>query len=591
MSDPGTTHDWRDRFRAPAVIRAEVARSNPDRGVAVADVDDRMQAHAWDRAAGSMTPVTSSDAAVTTAAISADGQWIYAMVEEEPGTELGHLHAFPFGGGPSRDLTPSLDPYASFLFRPTGGGVAALAGIGGGQALIVAGDDGAEVISLPSAPFGLVVSPDETRAAVTLATPGAGMVPLLQLLDLGTGKVLAQAEGTSGWAMWGDLVAVGFVDGDWIRPGFWDGSTVDPIPVDIPGDVTPVDWSADGSTILLAQSHRSRSALFLHQVSTGALTPLHRPPGGSYPPLLGSPSSLVANDRALTIWSDAAHPWRAVEITSGGFGAVLPPGEQPTFPGPAWEEFTFPSAGGVEVQGWLLRPEGEGPWPTVVYTHGGPTSVAGPTFVPVCSAWFDVGFAVASINYRGSTTFGVSFREALTGNIGGPDVDDVVFARRWLVEGGIADPGRVVKNGYSYGGYLTLQALGTHPELWAAGIAGAPVTDWAMMYQDANDMLRGYQKSLFGATPEELPELHSRASPRSYVDAYQAPLLISQPEADSRTPIRPVRQFVEDLRAAGKEVELRLLRGGHAGSGKEQTIEMVESWLDFAASVVDPGPG
>jgi dipeptidyl aminopeptidase/acylaminoacyl peptidase len=192
---------------------------------------------------------------------------------------------------------------------------------------------------------------------------------------------------------------------------------------------------------------------------------------------------------------------------------------------------------------------------------------------------------VASINYRGSTNFGRYFREALTGRIGGPDIDDVVWAWRWLVDSRIADPDRVVKSGYSYGGYLTLQALGTHPELWVAGVVGAPIADWVISYEDQNDILRGYQLSLFGGPPEDLPEAYAKASPRTYAANYQAPILISQPENDPRTPIRPVQMFVDDLRAHDKTVALQLLRGGHAGSGVEQTIEMMESWLDFAAAV------
>ena len=51
-----------------------------------------------------------------------------------------------------------------------------------------------------------------------------------------------------------------------------------------------------------------------------------------------------------------------------------------------------------------MTPAGDGPWPTIVYTHGGPTSVASPTFDPMCQAWVDSGYAILSVNYRGSTT-------------------------------------------------------------------------------------------------------------------------------------------------------------------------------------------
>jgi dipeptidyl aminopeptidase/acylaminoacyl peptidase len=139
--------------------------------------------------------------------------------------------------------------------------------------------------------------------------------------------------------------------------------------------------------------------------------------------------------------------------------------------------------------------------------------VAGPTFHPICQAWVDSGFALLSVNYRGSTSFGDAYREALTGDIGGVDVADMVAGRRWLVESGIAAPDAVILNGYSYGGYLTLQCMAVHADLWAGGIAGAPVADWIGVGEDQNATLDAYDVALFGP---DTPETHAhkvRASP------------------------------------------------------------------------------
>ena len=579
--------DWRDRFRAPAVISSHVARSNPDRGVVITDIDDKFQAYAWDRSDGSIRVVTDAKAAVITTAISHDGNWIYALVENEAGTEIGHIHRFSFDGALSEDTTPELSYYTSFGFIPTPTGLAAVVGMDGGQAIVVVDEQGARALAMPSLVIGLGVAPDGKQAAVTMATPGEGMVPMMRVIELGTGDVLGEGSDMQGGAMHGKEVAVGFVAGDWVRPGIWEGGAVHPIETDLPGNITPVDWAQDGSTILLTQSHRSKTALHLYEVSTRSVVAIASPPGAAYP---ASNAQLVKPRRVISLWSDANNPWRVFESTPKGYELALDLDEQTSFPGPQWEEFTFPSTGGAAIQGWLLRPTGEGPWPTVLYTHGGPTSVAGPTFSPIASAWYDAGFAVASVNYRGSTTFGESFREALTGSLGGLDIEDVVAARTWLVENGIAEPDAIVKNGYSYGGYLTLQSLGTHPDLWAAGVAGAPIADWRMSYEDSNDVLRGYFVSIWGGTPDEVADSMERGSPRTYVSDYQAPLLISQPEGDSRTPMRPVQLFVDELKEHGKQVELRIMSGGHAGSGIAQTVEMVESWLEFAADILDkPG--
>lgn len=574
--------DWRDRFRAPAVTSAQVARENEGRGVVITDIDDKFQAYAWDRREGSLRQVTDAKSAVISTAISHDGQWIYAIVETEAGTEIGHVHRFSFDGSWSEDITPDLPYYSSFGFTPTAEGLLIVAGLEGRQSVLVVDEEGVRALPMPSLVL-RVLPAQGNGAVVTMTTPGRGMVPMTQVVDTVSGAVLAEARDASVGATNGARIAVGFIEGDWVRPGIWQEGEVSPIEVDIEGDVTPTDWSADGSTILLSQSHRSKSALYLYEVGAGEIVPLASPPGGTYPMSL---AKLIDSRRAISVWSDANNPWRVFESTPQHYALALDLTEQRSFPGPLWEEFTVPSPEGHEIQSWLLRPEGEGPWPTVVYTHGGPTSVAGPMFSPLAGAWFDAGFAVASINYRGSTTFGESFRESLTGNLGGPEVADVVAATRWLVDNGVARPDAIVKNGYSYGGYLTLQLLGTHPDLWAAGVAGAPIADWRMTYEDSNDVLKGYFVSIWGGTPDQLGAVMDNASPRTYVSEYQAPLLISQPEGDSRTPMRPVQRFVDEMRDNGKDVDLRILAGGHAGSGIGQTIEMMESWLEFATRVV-----
>ncbi|MDX1468083.1 MAG: prolyl oligopeptidase family serine peptidase [Acidimicrobiia bacterium] len=575
--------DWRDRFRAPAVTFAQVARDEASRGVVITDIADKFQAYAWDRSRGSIRQVTDAKGAIIASAISRDGNWIYAMVENEAGTEIGHLHRFSFDGSYSEDVTPGLPYYTSFGFAPTLSGLVAVAGIEGKQALLVVDAETVRVIHVPSLVQGLAVTKDGTRAAVTMTTPGQGMVPMMHVLDLESEEVLYELPNMRGGAILDEQVAVSYVDGEWAAPAIWSDGSVTPLKVRLDGSVTPVDWSEDGSTILLSQSFRSSSQLHLYHVETGEVTQLISPPGATYPM---SYPSLVDAQRALSIWSDANNPWRVFELGPEGYEVSLQLEEQKTFPGPLWEEFTFSSTGGIEIQGWLLRPEREGPWPTILYTHGGPTSVSGPSFAPISSAWYDSGFAVAAINYRGSTTFGESFREALTGNLGGPDVEDVVAARNWLVDQGIAEPDSIVKNGYSYGGYLTLQGLGTHPDLWAAGVAGAPIADWKMAYEDSNDVLKGYFVSMWGGTPDELGEAMVKGSPLTYAANYEAPLLISQPEGDSRTPLRPVRTFVETLKENGKEVDLRIMSAGHAGAGISQTIEMMESWIDFAKRAV-----
>ena len=85
----------------------------------------------------------------------------------------------------------------------------------------------------------------------------------------------------------------------------------------------------------------------------------------------------------------------------------------------------YQSGDGTPIQAWLVTPEGEGPFPTIVHTHGGPTAVMTETYNPSFQAWVDHGFAVFSINYRGSTTFGKEFARSIYGHLGEYEVQDM----------------------------------------------------------------------------------------------------------------------------------------------------------------------
>lgn len=575
--------DWRDRFRAPATFAARVAPENTDHGVLISDRDGALQAYAWDVPAGTVRALTTGDAATLEAAISTDGRHIYFMVEDEPGTEIGHLHAVPFEGGEPVDMTPDLPSYVLYGVLERDGVVAGAVGLEGVASVLLI--DGEETSTYPAEgmPWDLAIDPGSDLIALTETTPGEGMVTRVRAISISTGETIATLPAARAGAIGGGVVAVAYSEGEWERPALWrPGAAPEPISTDVPGDLVPNDLSPEGTKVLLAQHHRASVLPFLFDTASGEMRPVPGP-GGAID--VWSSAQLIDDGTVLASWSDAHTPMRPIVSTSEGWEAANA-GAVPEFPGAEWEEVTFPSSGGVEIQGWLLRPEGTGPWPTVLYTHGGPTAVALPTFRRIEQAWVDHGYALLSVNYRGSVTFGESFREALTGNIGLVDIDDVVAARSWLVASGIADPDQIVKHGYSYGGYLTLQALGVHPELWACGIAGAPVADWTLGHELSNDLLRAYDLSLFGASPDELPDRYHEASPIAYVDNYTAPLYISQPENDTRTPFEPVKRFVEELDARGKQVELHLMPAGHAGAGTEQEIDMVERWFAFADGVL-----
>jgi dipeptidyl aminopeptidase/acylaminoacyl peptidase len=165
-------------------------------------------------------------------------------------------------------------------------------------------------------------------------------------------------------------------------------------------------------------------------------------------------------------------------------------------------------------------------------------------------------------------------------------MEDVAAAHHWLVKEGISQPDAIFLTGGSYGGYNTLMGLGKWPDLWAGGMALVVIADWAMMYKDSADTLRGYEVALFGGTPQEKPEQYRLSSPITFAESVKAPVLIIQGRNDTRTPARPAQVYVERLKALGRSVEVHWFEAGHLGTGVEQDIQNFESMLRFAYRVL-----
>jgi dipeptidyl aminopeptidase/acylaminoacyl peptidase len=327
--------------------------------------------------------------------------------------------------------------------------------------------------------------------------------------------------------------------------------------------------------------------LLVCDLLTNEIRRLHHPRGfyGMGAPFTAA--TAVTDAEIIIGWQDSTHPPQLVALdaqTGRKRGTVLASGPVP--PGRRWRSVAFSSADGETVQAWLALPKGSGPFPTILHTHGGPETQTVEYFMPNSQAWLDHGFAWLAINYRGSTGFGRPFREKIWGNLGEWEVADMLAAREWLISEGIAAANQVFLHGWSYGGYLTLLAMGRHPDLWAGGLAGTATVDWAMEYADLSAAMKGYSVALIGGTPEEKPDQYAAASPMTYVNRVRAPVLIIQGRRDTRTPARPVEAYQALMETLGKTIEVHWYDEGHLGGGAEQEIEHQEIMMRFAYRVL-----
>nr|MDQ6928543.1 prolyl oligopeptidase family serine peptidase [Actinomycetota bacterium] len=358
------------------------------------------------------------------------------------------------------------------------------------------------------------------------------------------------------------------------RPAVWDlttGARRD-LPIDLPGDVSVADWWPDASALLLLHEHEGRDQLLRLDLGTEALSPVDHQPGS----IAG-----VAVRPDGEVWfqiTSGASPPTVLSVT--GDVVCAPDGELAPA-GVAFRSWHFNNDVGQDIHGFMATPPGSGPFPTVMLVHGGPTWAYTDSFMSDVQAWVDHGFAVAMVNYRGSTGYGIAFRDALIGDPGFPEVVDVIAGLDDLVAQGVADPARAVISGGSWGGYITLLALGCAPERWAAGVAAVPVADYVTAYKDEAPMLQSFDRSLFGGDPDEVGALYEERSPLTYVDDVRAPVLILAGDNDSRCPIQQVLNYVAALEARDHPVEVYRFDAGHGSMVIDERVRQMRAELDF----------
>jgi dipeptidyl aminopeptidase/acylaminoacyl peptidase len=576
--------DWKKRFRMPRVL-IQFARRNPTRTLVISNQSGIYQLYGFNIGTNSLKQATNRRAGTIYGSISPDGRHLYYMNDKQ-GNETGHIVRVPFEGGPPQDLTPEMSDYT--LVSPEVDDTSAHLG------LTVPGPEGFDsyVVEIgglvPGNPLrinrskktaeGPIFSHDGNISVVASTDRFGGLDYSLISFETKSGHRLneiadeqsriepAEFSPTSGDQR---LLAMSNISGT-MRPMIWNATngTRTDLPIGkLEGDVIGLTWTEDAKSVLLCQTNKATTQLWQFNLQTSVLTKVSHPEGTVA-------AACFHGDEVLLSWQDSTHPPQilAVQLVNPATppSGFLTPREVPK--SRSWLRGVFKSSDGEEIQFWYATPGGKGPFPTILETHGGPTAAMFNVFSPRSQIWLDHGFAFASINYRGSTTFGKDFEKKINGDIGHWEVEDMVAGRRWLVDNGIAIPDKVFLTGWSYGGYLTLQAMGVHPELWAGGMGGVVVADWVTEYYDEPDAMKGYDVALHGGTPDDKPEEYRKSSPINYLGNLKAPLLIIQGRNDVRDPPRQVELYEAKAKALGKDVEVVWFDTGHAGSGVDVTL-------------------
>jgi dipeptidyl aminopeptidase/acylaminoacyl peptidase len=238
------------------------------------------------------------------------------------------------------------------------------------------------------------------------------------------------------------------------------------------------------------------------------------------------------------------------------------------------------------VESWLTLPAGyvEGhKYPLILEIHGGPFAAYGPHFATDNQLFAAAGYAVLSVNPRGSTSYGDEFANLIHHNYPGNDYDDLISSVDAVIAKGVADPNRLFVTGGSGGGVLTSWIVGKTDRFKAAAVQ-KPVIDWASFVLTA-DNPAFFARYWFGEYPWENPEAYWRRSPLSLVGNVKTPTLVVVGDEDYRTPVSESEQYYSALQLRGVPTALVKIPGvGHSlavrPSQNAARMSAILAWFD-----------
>ena len=229
-------------------------------------------------------------------------------------------------------------------------------------------------------------------------------------------------------------------------------------------------------------------------------------------------------------------------------------------------------SGSAAVHGLLWRSaETRAALPVVVHVHGGPTGQALADWNPRVQWLVQQGYAVLQPNHRGSSGYGVAYRNALDGRWGELDVADVVAGIKHAIKEGWAVPGRVALMGASAGGFTALNVAAQHPDLVAAVIALYPVTDLLDLAATTHRFESGDLSRLVGRLPDARDAYVAR-SPITHAARVRAPVLLLQGDEDRVVNAERTAAFAGALRDAGVVVDYHVYAGEGHGWRRAATV-------------------
>ncbi|RUQ97105.1 S9 family peptidase [Labedella endophytica] len=220
------------------------------------------------------------------------------------------------------------------------------------------------------------------------------------------------------------------------------------------------------------------------------------------------------------------------------------------------ERHSITGRSGQIIEGWLVKPRGAGPFPTLLMIHGGPFAAYTGALFDESQVYADAGYAVVYCNPRGAAGFGEAFGRSIKNAMGTVDHEDVIdFFDGVLAADGSLDADRVGILGGSYGGYLTAWITG-HDHRFAGAIVERGFLD-PELFVGTSDIGDFFGDEYVGTSAEDI----ARQSPQAHVGSVTTPTLVLHSADDLRCPLSQAERYYAALKRNGVDAELVVFPG------------------------------
>ena len=329
--------------------------------------------------------------------------------------------------------------------------------------------------------------------------------------------------------------------------------------------ITHTEWSVagaaftpDGRSAVVVMNADGRASIRFINLETMEQSERGVPPGWNTP--AGFPTPFLADGSMLLSHEDSSQPKELYRLAPDDSLTQITHNANETLQRielPRSQLVTYRSFDGRLISAFVWVPfnlKRDGKAAAVVMPHGGPTGQTSDSFNGRAELLASRGFVVIAPNVRGSTGYGMEFQNANIKDLGGGDLKDEIAGVDFLKATGFIDAKRVGLWGGSYGGYMTLMAIGKTPSVWSAAVDEYGILNWLTMLQHEDPFLQEYEKSLLG-DPVRDRSIYEASSPLQYIRNETAPLLVLQGDNDIRVPREEAEQVVAILKAEGRTVD------------------------------------